>query len=760
MDTQGNDGKGTTRVAVLGSGPAAMAAVWGLLQSDKAEQYEISIYQLGWRIGGKCATGRNAALGNRAEEHGLHIWSGMYENGFQMIRGVYAAAKRPPGTPLSVWFDANQPECSAFLPTNDVTLGEFFAGSWQRWHLVLPANTELPGEPDPKLLPTPLVALESVIQIMIEALAGADFLEALQKLFPPFSSCCGAGSGSGWLAELVHRTEECVELPLALARQVAAVRFLRKTSRRDLETALSALTALPREPSQHTRRHHETVLHPLSRVRDCFHAAFKHLFAKDPEVRHLYVMLDLGFALVRGILTGGVLLHGIDAIDHLDFAEWLRQSGASDETLACGLVHGWYDFAFSYDPHTGLPRMSAATAVRTMFRAVCTYKGAFFWKMQSGMADVVFSPMYEVLRKRGVKFKFFRKVVELSTKDALGKPTRKVQRIRVARQVDLANPGVEYEPLISVQGLPCWPAQPLYDQINPEQARELQERHIDLESSWTDWQPRGYEELELGRDFDLVILGIPPAAAKDLTGELMELDAPFRQLEEQTQSVVTCALQLWFTPTLKELGWLQPPTVGSAYADPQNSFANMDQLLAREDWPAGNAPQSLLYFCGTMTNGGPIPPFTDTQYPAVQKQRVRQACSTFLANATGPFWPRAAVLGQPDLLWSALYCQTPALQGEQRIESQYYRINIEPTERYVLALPGSARLRLRADESGFDNLYLAGDWLYTGLNVGCVEAAVMGGYQASQAISGWPEKIPGDSEWRPYSGRTEPRAQG
>ena len=94
MDTQGNDGKGKTRVAVLGSGPAAMAAVWGLLQSAKAEQYEISIYQLGWRIGGKCATGRNAALGSRAEEHGLHIWSGMYENGFQMIRGVYAALRQ------------------------------------------------------------------------------------------------------------------------------------------------------------------------------------------------------------------------------------------------------------------------------------------------------------------------------------------------------------------------------------------------------------------------------------------------------------------------------------------------------------------------------------------------------------------------------------------------------------------------------------------------------------------------------------------
>lgn len=737
MDTQGQDGKSKTRVAVLGGGPAAMAAVWGLLQSDQAAQYDITVYQLGWRIGGKCATGRNAALGNRAEEHGLHIWSGMYENGFQMMREVYAAAQRPPGTPLSVWYDPNQPQCSAFWPTNDVTLTEFFAGSWQKWHLVLPANSELPGEPDPKLLPSPLVALESVLQFLIEAVVGADFLEALEQLFPPFSSC----AGSGWLSERLH-----------------PVRFHHKASSRDLETALSALRALPRDPAQHTRLHHETVLHPMSRVRDCFHAAFKHLFANDPQVRHLYVLLDLGFAMVSGILTSGVLTHGIDAIDHLDFAEWLRQHQASDETLASGLVHGWYDFAFSYDPVTGLPRMSAATAVRTMFRAVFTYKGAFFWKMQSGMADVVFSPMYEVMRQRGVRFKFFRKVAALSANDATGAPTRQVQRIRLERQVNLADPATEYQPLITVKGLPCWPAQPLYEQIEPAQARELQARHIDLESYWTDWQPRGYEDLVLGRDFDLVILGIPPSAAKYLTGELMELDAQFRQMEEQLQSVVTCALQLWLRPSLKELGWLQPPTVGAAYADPFNSFANMDQLLATEDWPPTAAPQSLLYFCGTLTDGGPIPPFSDPLYPSVQLQRVRQSCSTFLAGAIGPLWPRAAVPGQPDLQWSTLYCRPPELQGELRLDSQYYRINIQPSERYMLALPGSARLRLRAAESGFANLYLAGDWLYTGLNVGCVEAAVMGGYQASQAICGWPATIPGDSDWHSYSGRTPPRS--
>ena len=43
---------------------------------------------------------------------------------------------------------------------------------------------------------------------------------------------------------------------------------------------------------------------------------------------------------------------------------------------------------------------------------------------------------------------------------------------------------------------------------------------------------------------------------------------------------------------------------------------------------------------------------------------------------------------------------------------------------------------LRADGSGFDNLFLAGDWIDNGLNAGCIEAAVLGGLQAANAVEG------------------------
>jgi uncharacterized protein with NAD-binding domain and iron-sulfur cluster len=56
----------------------------------------------------------------------------------------------------------------------------------------------------------------------------------------------------------------------------------------------------------------------------------------------------------------------------------------------------------------------------------------------------------------------------------------------------------------------------------------------------------------------------------------------------------------------------------------------------------------------------------------------------------------------------------------------------------VQSPPGSAAHRLRADESGYDNLFLAGDWVNCGLNAGCIEAAVLGGLEAANAVRGRP----------------------
>ena len=65
------------------------------------ERFEVTVYQLGWRLGGKGASGRNLDSGERIEEHGLHVWFGFYDNAFRpdarRLRGARPADRRAAG---------------------------------------------------------------------------------------------------------------------------------------------------------------------------------------------------------------------------------------------------------------------------------------------------------------------------------------------------------------------------------------------------------------------------------------------------------------------------------------------------------------------------------------------------------------------------------------------------------------------------------------------------------------------------------------
>ncbi|MGL3213547.1 NAD(P)-binding protein [Bradyrhizobium sp. BR 1433] len=76
------------RIIIVGGGMAGLSAAYQLsLTSELRKQYHVTVYQLGWRLGGKCASGRDAQ--GRNIEHGLHIWFGHYLNAFQMLAEVY-----------------------------------------------------------------------------------------------------------------------------------------------------------------------------------------------------------------------------------------------------------------------------------------------------------------------------------------------------------------------------------------------------------------------------------------------------------------------------------------------------------------------------------------------------------------------------------------------------------------------------------------------------------------------------------------------
>ena len=88
------------KIAILGGGLGSLSTAFALTnESNWKERYEITIYQTGWRLGGKCASGRNLDpdYQYRIEEHGFHVWMGFYDNAFAMIIRAYKELARKTG---------------------------------------------------------------------------------------------------------------------------------------------------------------------------------------------------------------------------------------------------------------------------------------------------------------------------------------------------------------------------------------------------------------------------------------------------------------------------------------------------------------------------------------------------------------------------------------------------------------------------------------------------------------------------------------
>jgi hypothetical protein len=139
-----------------------------------------------------------------------------------------------------------------------------------------------------------------------------------------------------------------------------------------------------------------------------------------------------------------------------------------------------------------------------------------------------------------------------------------------------------------------------------------------------------------------------------------------------------------------------------------------------------------------MTGGIPDP--GDVDAPQRERARVKDAARNLVANGIAPLWP-GAVDGGPDQSFNwDLVLDPDGAAGEGRFDAQFFRANIDPSERYVLSVVDSSAYRLGADESGIANLVLAGDWTKNGINAGCIEAAVMSGLLAAHAVCGYPSR--------------------
>jgi uncharacterized protein with NAD-binding domain and iron-sulfur cluster len=457
------------------------------------------------------------------------------------------------------------------------------------------------------------------------------------------------------------------------------------------------------------------------------------IVAQDDQSRRLWTIMDLTLATMRGILRHSLATHprGFEAIDDYDCREWLLLNGASRQSVDSGYLRALYDLGFAYeDGDPQRPRLAAGQALRSMLRAFFTYRGAFFWKMQSGMGDVVFAPLYEVLRRRGVRFEFFHRLenVRLSSES---EPHVDALEFDVQARTPSHGP---YEPLVDVDGLPCWPNQPLWAQLHDGSRLEHEGRDFE---SFFDSRFDERRTVRVGEDFDLVVLGVGLGAIPHVCREIVVRDPRWRAMVDHVKTVATQSLQLWLKTDMKALGWHDRPVNVSGFVEPFDTWADMSHLAGEECWD--DPPRAIAYFCSVLPDVEAIPPRDRNDWIEITNRRVRQHAVDFMERDLQHLWPRAHTAGggfRWELLADARGRQTlrnPV--GNEQIDTQFWIGSVNPTDRYTLSLPGSLIYRISPLDRTYDNMTIAGDWTNAGFNAGCVEAAVMSGMLAAHAIS-------------------------
>jgi uncharacterized protein with NAD-binding domain and iron-sulfur cluster len=442
----------------------------------------------------------------------------------------------------------------------------------------------------------------------------------------------------------------------------------------------------------------------------------------EEALRHDVLLLRLGYAGLKGLVKD-VLLHDGDfsRIDNVDFRVWLMQHGARDRDVWSAPIKALYDLGFAYvegdanDPASAQAAAGVAAYVTMLIMFGC--RGALLWKMKAGAGDILFAPLYEVLRERGVRFKFFHRVEKLE----LSPDHTKVQSIRITRQAFIKS-DKEYEPLIDVpylqSTLHCWPSETIWDQIANGAAikTRLETEGLTFESARCSMSAEQITLTRGGADeygFDVVVLGIPVGALRGICADLIAARPAWKSMVTGIRTVQTQSLQLWMRPDLKGLGWTDGPTVSISYVEPFDAWGEMSHLLPAEHW-TGDRPRSIEYFCSAL-------PTLNGSYAAAQAV-VNANAYAFLNSAIGHLWPKVVDAdGRLDRSY-VLY--------------QHVQANVDPSERYVLSVPNSIALRLPPDCSTFANLYLAGDWVAGRVNSGSVEAAMAAGVNAARAIHG------------------------
>jgi uncharacterized protein with NAD-binding domain and iron-sulfur cluster len=720
-----NEGSGrhVVKVAIIGGGCAGLAAAWHLTRPEAghAEEYDVTVYERSWRLGGKAASGRDQY--GRIREHGIHIWLGFYENAFRMMRECYGVVEAKKWGPHCDDPDAVLPHGSFddafFIEPHVGVASRSRDGGWKVWTGYLPSTDGLPGTPlDERTNPFTLSAylaraLDLTRALMHSVLGGADEPKPRHARPDRRSTLDEA------LDDDLDFSFDPTVSPSVLVERMA--RLLRAGVLTSGAAVLQAVTIFEtwlqqRDPAP---QFSEGVLKLLEAVAAQTRKQLLDLVSIDEETRRKTEIIDLIMTIAVGLYRDRVLFSpdGLDAINDIDCKEWLLRHGAVKSSVESPFVTGLYDLAFCYERgDRARPALAAGQALRGALRMFFSYRGAPFWRLRSGMGETVFSPLFRVLKTRGVKFKFLHELSGITF-------THDDRQLRVS--------GLKFARRDSATGF-------------------SDERPLDHFGCWRYESPAGAKsesvDLIAGRDFDAVVLAMGICDVREVckNGPLMQ-NGQWQQMFQHVKTIATQAAQVWMTRDLVELGWNRESTLVSALQGPFETWADMTHTLAAERaWrshpkcppPAreySDQVKSIAYFCGVLPDAAVDAVCAENPEGAgrIFEEAIRAKLEELLRVRVQVVWPAAT---------DAIdFLADPRGEPGGTLRQQHVQANYKGSDRYTLALPGSLRYRISPLDYTVSNMTIAGDWTECGFNEGCVESAVMSGMLASYAISRKPD---------------------
>jgi hypothetical protein len=469
-----------------------------------------------------------------------------------------------------------------------------------------------------------------------------------------------------------------------------------------------------------------SVLNVLRAIATQTRKQLRDVVAIDEELRWKTEIIDIVMTIAVGLYRDRVLLGdlGLDALNDVDYREWLRRHGATNSSLESRFITGIYDLVFAYQSgDRGKPKLAAGVALRGALRMFFTYRGAMFWRMRSGMGDAVFAPLYKVLtlparrhpvgnhELKPVHFHFRHELTGITVEGRgdINFVTKLTFRTVAAPARGKGAPVAAAEPSV-LDHFGCWP------DVDPH--------------PYAKTGRRSSSDCYIQKDFDFVIFATDFERFRGLVAQLAASNtAPksWQRAADTGKTVGSKTAQVWLERDLEDLGWFRGSGIFTALGLAFDTWADMTHTLATERrWrskkPRGraergtsgkaastDAARSVAYFCGLLSD-----------------DEARASARNAGANLREVH----ALLNGMSKLWPAFDAR------RDRPLEVHVQANALASDRYSLSLPGTIRTRLSPLDSSLANATVAGDWTACGLDVGCVEAAVMSGMLAVHAITG------------------------